>query len=208
VDAWNEVTDNGRLIFANAVEYAIKGRVGPEPPGRILLVTSNPDLEQDQKGFGGFLRQLGYTVDVTPPGDVTYNTLDTDTSEERERKIGELEGYDLIAIHRNFGSGTLASSEAEIGIWNQLRVPILLCNAPIARNNRWRWVNANSGAAPASRLLSLAQSDHPIVAGLERDLFKADRIYGGLIQGEDGGLFMQLVARAGVPGFDPICLAV
>lgn len=172
------------------------------------MITSNPELEADGKGFGGFLRSLGYTVEVTPPGDVRYNTLDADAPEDRARKIAELESYDLIIIHRNFGSATLATTDAEITIWNQLNAPILMCNAPIARNNRWRWVNAGSGAALASRFLSFDQPDHPIVKGLDRDLFKADRVYGGLIQGDDGGPFMQLIARAGVPGFDPICLAV
>lgn len=176
--------------------------------GRILIFTSNPDLEAGAKGFGGFLRALGYTADVTPPGDLRYTTLDADSPEDRATKIAELEACDLVVIHRNFGSATLASTETEISIWNQLKVPILMCNAPIARSNRWRWVNANSGAAPASRFLGFDQPDHPIVKGLDLDLFKADRVYGGLIQGDDGGPFMQLIARAGVPGFDPICLAV
>lgn len=181
--------------------------------GRIFVFTSNPALEDTTNNFGGFLRGLGYTVTVLQnPGASPYELLDvigTTNAEYQAQLIAELTSdYDLIIIHRNYGSGTLASSAAEIAIWNQLNVPILMANAPIARNNRWRWINsANSGSAPADRHLSIVAPDHPIVAGLESDLFAANRSYGGVIDAFDGGTNMVTVAKALVPGFNVTCLA-
>jgi len=193
-------------VTLTAALLACAGPAAAARTGRIYLFTSNPDLEEGPKGFAGFLRGLGYTVDVEPPGGGPYRALDTDPA--AQSKIAELEGYDLVAVHRNFGSATLASSEAEIALWNQLRVPILLCNAPIVRYNRWRWMDADSGGIQASLHLIIEEPDHPIVAGLATDLFRADRVYGGMIVGTDGGPYMTVIARATIPGFDPICMAV
>ncbi|MBI4326125.1 MAG: hypothetical protein HY674_12795 [Chloroflexi bacterium] len=77
----------------------------PGATGDIYTITSNPDFEAGDKGFGGFLRRLGYTVTVMPAGDTTYLTLDADTEAARAAKIAQLESYDLIRHQLQQGGG-------------------------------------------------------------------------------------------------------
>lgn len=194
--------------------------VGHAASGRIYLITSNPGLEAGTNNFGGFLRQLGYTVTVMQDaGANPYEYLDQIAATNATlfgQLVSELtNNYDLIIIHRNYGSGALASTTNEIAIWNNLNVPILLCNAPIARNNRWRWVNtANSGYVLSPKDVTFLDPSHPIVEGLNTDLFVTNNFpvgYGGVFNLDwslpDGGTNMHAIASANVI-YSPLCLAV
>ena len=135
--------------------------------GNIYMVTSNPEYEASTRGFAGFLRSLGYSVVVGPGSCDPYLALDTDP--DQAAKIAQLESYNLIIIHRSFGSGTLNSTATERGIWNKLKVPILNCNGPAIRNNTWRWLGDLYGSAllPGDKTLLIeSPGTHPIVAGL------------------------------------------
>lgn len=192
---------------------------GNAASGRIFMFTTQTDLENSTNSFGGFLRSLGYTVTVLPnPGFSYYEALDL-VGQTNQALQGQLiaqltNDYDLIIIHRSYGSGTLSSSDTERAIWNNLNVPILCCNAPYVRSDRWRWVNtSSSGVTPAySKDLSFLDPNHPIVAGLNTDLFVADNTppgYGGFFGSTDGGPYATLIAQASTnPQYFPYCLAV
>ncbi|HOA62732.1 MAG: hypothetical protein KA191_17295 [Verrucomicrobia bacterium] len=188
--------------------------------GKIYVFTSNPALEEGTNNFAGFLRGLGYTVTVLPnPGGSPYEILDvigTTNAAYQAELIAELTtNYDLLIIHRNYGSSTLASSPAEVAIWNNLKVPILCANAPYVRNNRWKWVDTvNSGSIASPKELTFIYPDHPIVAGLNADLFVTNNVpagYGGAFNVDastpEGGPYMQAIAQANVI-YSPLCLAV
>src|SRR5437867_3691304 len=81
--------------------------------GNIYMFTANPELEQGTKGIGGFLRSLGYNVTVEPAGGGPYRALDADSPSVQSNKIAQLQAYNLIVIHRNFGSAILNTSAAE-----------------------------------------------------------------------------------------------
>jgi hypothetical protein len=185
--------------------------------GRIFMFTTQTALENGPNSFGDFLRSLGYTVTVLPdPGVSPYEILDVIGSTNaalQAQLIAELtDNYDLIIIHRSYGSGVLAGSEAERAIWNNLNVPILCCNAPYVRSDRWMWVNTpNSGSlATYDRRLIFLDPQHPILAGLNTDLFVTNNAapgYGGFFPAADGGPHMKLLAQVNMP-FNPYCLAV
>ena len=79
--------------------------------GNIYMFTANPELERGNKGIGGFLRSLGYNVTLEECGVSSYRNLDTDA--DATTKIAQIQAYDLVIIHRNFGSAILNSSAAE-----------------------------------------------------------------------------------------------
>ena len=146
------------------------------------MFTANPELERGTKGIGGFLRSLGYTVTLEECGATSYRNLDTDP--DAATKIAQIQAYDLIIIHRNFGSAILNSSAAETSLWNQMKVPILCMNGPVILNDipppystptklRWKWidVHGNANAPQVAPYMILATSNnvvnHPIVADLD-----------------------------------------
>jgi hypothetical protein len=188
--------------------------------GKIYMFTQNPSLEAGTSNFGGFLRSLGYTVTVEQnAGANAYEILDVIGSTNQPLQaqlISELTNYDLIIIHRNYGSGTLNSSTNEMAIWNMMNVPILCCNAPYARSNRWRWINSNASGTlfGANKDLTWVDSNHPIVAGLNTDLFVTNGvIYAGVFNSDvstapDGGTNMVAIALTTVSGANSLCLAV
>lgn len=187
--------------------------------GRIYMFTTQTEVEAGTNSFAGYLRSLGYTVTVEPdPGVDLYEFLDVVGSTNQALQgqlISQLtNNYDLIIIHRSYGSGTLASSDTERAIWNNLNVPILCCNAPYTRSDRWKWVNtASSGALPTfNKDLILLDPNHPIVAGLNTDLFITNNAapgYGGFFGSTDGGPYATLIAQADTnPQFNACCLAV
>ena len=65
------------LLSGLGVSLACVAPAAQAAPGRICLFTANPDLEAGTKGFGGFLRGLGYTVVVEESGGGPYEALDT-----------------------------------------------------------------------------------------------------------------------------------
>ncbi len=176
--------------------------------GNIYMFTANPELEQGSHGIGGFLRSLGYNVTVEPPGGGPYRALDEDSPSVQSNKIAELQAYDLIIIHRNFGSAILNSSSTELSIWNQMKVPLLCMNGPVILSDipppysttlklRWKWINVhgNANAPQVAPYMILAASNnaanHPIVADLdvadfnhdgtsaEINLFTTNQFFGG-----------------------------
>jgi len=185
--------------------------------GRIFMFTTQTALENGPNSFGAFLRSLGYTVTVLPdPGVSLYEVLDLVGSTNQALQgqlIAQLtNNYDLIIVHRSYGSGTLAGSDAERALWNNLNVPLLCCNAPYVRSDRWKWVNtASSGTLPTyDRNLIFLDPAHPILAGLNTDLFVTNNAapgYGGFFGSTDGGPHMTLLAQVNMM-FNPYCLAV
>src|ERR1051326_4550647 len=99
--------------------------------GNIYMFTANPELEQGTHGVAGFLRSVGYNVTVEPAGGGPYRALDADSPSVQSNKIAQLQAYDLIIIHRNFGSAILNTSSTEVSIWNQMKVPLLCMNGPV-----------------------------------------------------------------------------
>jgi hypothetical protein len=199
------------LTLALAGVVMVPG-VGHAASGNIYMITSNPEYEVGTRGFAGFLRSLGYSVVVGPGSCDPYLALDTDP--DQANKIAQLQSYNLIIIHRNFGSGTLNSTATERGIWNKLLVPILNCNGPTIRNNTWRWYGSLYGSTTVPNVLLIEPpGTHPIVSGLTGSLFSNNRIYGGLSGAlggtDDGGTNFTSLARVNLPAFNnPICMAV
>ena len=185
--------------------------------GRIYMFTTTPAIEAGTNGFAGFLRGLGYTVTVEQDAGVDpYESLDviqTNNPAQYATLIGQLTtNYDLIIVQREYGSGTLGSSAAEKAIWNNLNVPLLCCNAPMLPSNKWGWIGASGGVADglAANLLDLLYSlpDHPIVAGLDTDLFKANGVlYGGYYSPGDSPNLVN-IASADASPYNPMCLGV
>jgi len=84
-------------------------------------------------------------------------------------KIEKLNAADLIIISRDNNSADYAGDEAEIQQWNSIETPLILMNAWLARNNRWRWLDSESaikiGAALPNMVIALGQDNHPIFKG-------------------------------------------
>ena len=152
--------------------------------GNIYMFTANPELEQGTHGVAGFLRSVGYNVTVEPAGGGPYRALDADSPSVQSNKIAQLQAYDLIIIHRNFGSAILNTSSTEVSIWNQMKVPLLCMNGPVVLSDipppysvpaklRWKWMNVhgNANAPQVQPYMILASSNnamnHPIVADLD-----------------------------------------
>ena len=140
--------------------------------GIIFLVTDRADLETDgTANLAGFLRSLGYQVDVSPsPGNASEfrGLLSAD-------EIAQLEASDLVIVHRATGSGSFIGEEGAIQTqWNSLEVPLLMGSAYLARSTHWSWT---AGAQTRSTTVDLtfADSNHPIVAGMGTDLFTEAR---------------------------------
>jgi hypothetical protein len=87
----------------------------------IMLVTDRADLEQGTAGLAGYLRQLGYDVEVSAsPGNASeFRTLDA-------TKISRLTSKDLVILHRATSSGDFNTDATERSTWNNMNVPILV----------------------------------------------------------------------------------
>jgi len=202
-------------VWLAGISLLIQPSLSHAASGRIYMFTTTPGMETETNGFAGFLRNLGYTVTVEQDAGVDlYEMLDeigvTNQALQAEL-ISELTtNYDLIIVHRTYGSGSLSSSAAEVTIWNTLKVPILCCNAPYVRNNRWQWMDSpNSAALAAAKDLVMDDPNHPIVAGLGTDLFVTNGVmYGGIYGSTEGGTNMDLIAEANVGIANLPCLAV
>jgi hypothetical protein len=146
----------------------------PDVPatGNIFLVTDRADLEGDGTGnLAGYLRSLGYHVDVSPSPDNASNFRGLLEPGE----IAQLEASDLVIVHRATGSGSFIGEEGAIQAqWNSLEVPLLLGSAYLARTTHWSWTG---GAQTRSTSADVTFEDpgHPIVAGLPTDLFNEPR---------------------------------
>ena len=85
-------------------------------------------------------------------------------------EIAALNAADLIIISRDNNSADYAGDEAEILQWNSIETPLILMNAWLARNTRWRWLDSGSavrigtGALPDMEI-AVGQDNHPIFKG-------------------------------------------
>jgi hypothetical protein len=184
--------------------------------GSIYMFTTTPTYEAGTNGLAGFLRGLGYTVTVMQDaGADPYETLDviqTNNPAQYATLIAQLTSYNLIIVQREYGSGTLASTATERALWNNMNVPILCCNAPMLPSlTKWAWIGDSGQVAdvfPANLDLVNVNSSHPIMAGLNTDLFKANgATYGGYY---NPGASPNLVniASANISPYFPMCLGV
>ena len=186
--------------------------------GSIYMFTTTPALEAGTNGLAGFLRGRGYTVTVMQnAGANPYETLDviqTNNPTQFATLLTELTNYNLIIVQREYGSGTLASGSGgtEKEIWNNMNVPILCCNAPMLPSlTKWAWIGDSGSVvdtAPANLGLLNVNSSHPIMAGLDTDLFKTNgATYGGY---NNPGASPNLVniASADLSAAFPMCLGV
>ncbi|HVR37392.1 MAG TPA: Ig-like domain-containing protein [Methylomirabilota bacterium] len=166
----------------------------PEEPftGTVFMVTDRADLEQEgTQNLAGYLRLLGYTVEVTPSPGNASSFRGTLTPEQ----IDQLEASDLVLVHRATSSGSFSGDA--IPQWNNLNVPLLLGSAFLARDPNWSWSSGIQAAVNQSGL-TLEDPGHPIVAGLADDLYirpidinRLDNLdvgNGQLIASADGGV--------------------
>jgi hypothetical protein len=120
----------------------------------------------DDQGWVDLLRAQGYTVDDQPPlspGTGYWQTLDA-------TKLAALEAADLIIISRNTNSGAYANDTTEITQWNNLRAPLLLLQAYLARNSRWLWADSEDmGARQAYYMAKAVDPLHPVFDGVTLD---------------------------------------
>jgi hypothetical protein len=146
----------------------------PDVPvtGNIFLVTDRADLETDgTANLAGYLRLLGYQVDVSPSPDNASEFRGLLSADE----IAQLEASDLVIVHRATSSGSFIGEEGAIQTqWNNLDVPLLLGSAYLARSTHWSWT-AGAQTRSATVDLTFADSSHPIVAGMGTDLFTEPR---------------------------------
>lgn len=133
----------------------------------VLIVTEQPKLEVEGAGnLGDYLRSKGYTVTVDPtqtPGTSEFQGQLT------EDDIAFLESFDVVIVHRAVSSGNYYDG----GIadqWSELKVPILLGSAYLARNTRWFWVDS-AQMRTVDLEYEILVPDHPIVKGLTGEVF-------------------------------------
>jgi hypothetical protein len=142
----------------------------PDVPvtGNIFLVTDRADIEDTGTGnLAGYLRSLGYDVDVSPsPGNASDFRGLLEPGE-----IEQLEASDLVIVHRATSSGSFIGEEGAIQTqWNDLDVPLLLGSAYLARSTHWSWTGG-AQTRSTSMDITFQDLDHPIVAGMGTDLF-------------------------------------
>ncbi|HKQ38323.1 MAG TPA: hypothetical protein VJ063_09610 [Verrucomicrobiae bacterium] len=127
----------------------------------IMVVTDRADLEQGTAGLAGYLRGLGYTVEVSAsPGNASeFRTLDA-------TKISRLTAKDLVIVHRATSSGDFNTDATERSTWNNMNVPILVMSSLIPRSSRWNWMPGDSAARAGYTDHVLVNTSHPIVSGL------------------------------------------
>lgn len=133
----------------------------------IIWVTETVDRDrdgvQDDWGWIDWLLDEGHTVDVRPSYWTTFDPVDPNDANEVP-KIDQLNAADLVIVSRAANSGNYDDGD-EPAMWNSVKTPVLLLNAYLARNNRWRWVNTGAIAndMPWPEILDL---DHPILDGV------------------------------------------
>jgi hypothetical protein len=136
----------------------------------IMLVTDRADLEQGTAGLTGYLRQLGYDVEVSAsPGNASeFRTLDA-------TKISRLTSKDLVILHRATSSGDFNTDATERSTWNNMNVPILVMSSLIVRSTRWNWMPGDSTARAGYTNHILVSTSHPIISGLDSNYFAVPR---------------------------------
>jgi hypothetical protein len=139
--------------------------------GTIMIVTDRQDLEAGTLGLAGYLRSLGYDVEVNAGNPSEFRgSLDA-------AKIARLEAKDLVIVHRATDSGQFNPNTATRDAWNSLDVPMLLMSAFLARSApaRWNWADGDQSARATFTDHVFQVPDHPIVAGLTTSMFDAPR---------------------------------
>ncbi|HOJ61252.1 MAG TPA: hypothetical protein PK878_13285 [bacterium] len=133
----------------------------------LLIVSEQPQLEEEGAGnLGDYLRSKGYKVTVDPSQ--TRGTSEFQgvlTAED----IAFLESFDVVIVHRAVSSGNYYEGNIS-NQWSELKVPILLGSAYLARNTRWFWVDA-AQMRTEDLEYEILVPDHPIVKGLTGEVF-------------------------------------
>jgi len=108
----------------------------------IIWVTmakdADQDNENDSKVWADKLEAEGYTIDFQP------GNWDALTQE----KLDLINEADLVIVSCTTESGTFATDDAEIELWNSVEVPMMLCSPYIARSTRWDWIDYSEGTFP------------------------------------------------------------
>ena len=149
----------GLVVWGNANSHAAS----------IMIVTDRSDLEQGTDGLAGFLRSLGYDVEVSqsPNNASEFQTLDAS-------KIARLESKDLVIIHRATNSGEFDNGP-EPSQWNNLNVPLICMSSYLARASRWNWMPGETTKRTGYTDHRLVQPNHPILSGLSANYFTTGR---------------------------------
>src|SRR5436190_8195301 len=136
----------------------------------IMIVTDRAELEQGTNGLAGYLRELGYDVEVSAsPGNASeFRTLDA-------TKISRLTAKDLVVMHRATSSGDFNTDATERSTWNNMNVPILVMSSLLVRSSRWNWMPGDSTARAGYSNHVLVSTTHPIVSGLDSNYFAVPR---------------------------------
>jgi hypothetical protein len=153
------LNEAGRQLLRNAIGYLL----APEPPLKVIYVTSVKDNDkdgvQDDQSWIDWLTAEGYDVDARPGN--WSDPLDAN-------EIAALNAADLIIASRGMATGDFDG--AETPKWNGLTTPILCTNAWMIRNNRWKWLDSGSAVKDAgSPTMMVLDPSHPIFAGVTLD---------------------------------------
>ena len=143
----------------------------------IVWVSEAGDEPIDGQGDGilddqmwmDILASYGHNV-YSNPG--TWTELDPN-------EIELLNNADLVIFSRNSNSGGYAGDTTEVTAWNSITSPMILMNAYLLRNNRWRWMNTSTMGGietagqstyyPASVAMEVVTPDHQIFTGIKLD---------------------------------------
>ena len=124
---------------------------------------ANGDGVNDSNEWVVKLRAEGYTVDFKTDG--YWNAL-------TQAKVDELNTADLVIVSGTIQSGTFATDDAEVTLWNSVTAPMLNCNPYLLRSTRWKWVNNGDSELPnnngdqGSPDMVAVMPSHPIFYGV------------------------------------------
>ncbi len=119
----------------------------------------------DSQVWADKLTSAGYTVDFRPGN---WESLTA-------AQAAELSAADLVIVSCTTQSSNYATDSTEVGLWNSVTAPMMLCSPYIARSTRWQWVNNADGTLPnnngdqGSPLLQAVVPQHPIFYGITLD---------------------------------------
>lgn len=117
-------------IHLHVVLMTVVGLAGVGNAATVVLVTQ--DAARDAPLVDFLTNYRGYQMTVG-----AFSTLDSSPTD-----VATLNAADLVIVSRNTSSGSYANNSTEVAAWDGLTTPLLLGNAFIARNDRWRWIDA------------------------------------------------------------------
>lgn len=167
----------GRFACGSAVAaLLLAGAPLAQAADTIMIVTDYPAADAGTAGLGGYLRSLGYDVEVNlAPGNVSEFKGTNSTSLFTPEQTAELEAKKLVIVSSACAAAPLNWNRTN---WNMLNVPLLLMQGAFSRrpaNNGWGWFDSVS-ANSANANFTLLNPDHPITKNLTGSLLGTARV--------------------------------